>query len=323
MSGANLNLSPGLNTTLTITINDVIADDSSKCLTGAGNSATGNGLGGNVTLQSGTLQAGTTNVLLNSSTFNLTPGTQLDLNNFSQSIGLLTGSGNVTLGSGTLTISSSNSGTFDGVISGTGGLTCGGAVSLTLTNPSNNWSGATQLNGGTLIVGAQGTLSGSSITFGGNATLQFNANYNLATIPIILNSAGTINVGSNNVNLSVPITGSSGLTLSGTGSLTLLNPNILSSNSCLTLQGGSTLNLNNFSQSIPGLGGSGNISLGSATLTINSNCGLSSYSGVISGTGGVTINGEVNLESVQNYTGPTIITTVGGLAYGGNGRYCL
>src|SRR5215475_3557332 len=90
-----------------------------------------------------------------------------------QTIGSLTGSGNVTLGVGTLTTGNDNTNTaFSGVISGAGGLTKIGNGTFSLTG-INTYTGPTTVNGGTLAV--NGSIAGSVFvnnggTLGGNGT---------------------------------------------------------------------------------------------------------------------------------------------------------
>jgi len=86
----------------------------------------------------------------------------LDLNGFSETIGLLVGSGQVALGSGTLTVSNEvGSYWFNGVISGSGKFIKAGAGSFTL-NGTNTYSGTTTISNGTLCV--NGSLSNSAVS---------------------------------------------------------------------------------------------------------------------------------------------------------------
>ena len=88
--------------------------------------------------------------------------------------------------------------------------------------------------------------------------------------------------------------------------------NAFSSGSAVILanSAGVTLDLNNYDQTVAGLSGGGasggNVTLGSATLTVN---GGGSYAGVISGTGGLakTGVGTLTLSSANTYSGGTAI----------------
>jgi autotransporter-associated beta strand protein len=67
--------------------------------------------------------------------------------------------------------------------------------------------------------------------------------------------------------------------------------------------------LNNFNQSISSLAGAGSVTLGTATLTTGGNSSSTTFSGAISGTGGLTKigAGTLTLSGVSSYTGATNI----------------
>jgi autotransporter-associated beta strand protein len=102
----------------------------------------------------------------------------LDLNNLNQTLGSLSGGGpsggNITLGTGTLSISST--GTYGGVISGSGKLVKGGTGALTLLG-ANLYAGGTVISNGTAVVAnvsGSGTGPGTVLIAGG--TLQLGTN---------------------------------------------------------------------------------------------------------------------------------------------------
>ena len=107
------------------------------------------------------------NQIADSGAMTLNGGDFLDLNNNSETIGSLTGSGNIQLGSGTLTTGGNGADTsFSGGIGGTGGLTKTGAGTMTLS-ANNSYTGTTAVNGGKLIVNGQQPASPVSINTGG------------------------------------------------------------------------------------------------------------------------------------------------------------
>jgi fibronectin-binding autotransporter adhesin len=126
----------------------------------------------------GTLQAGAANVFSPSSTFGVASGATLSLANFDQTIGSLSGDGNVTLGSATLTTGGDNtSTTFLGAITGTGNLIKTGTGIFILDGSSNSVGGVT-INGGTLgVAGAVTVENGATLMPGGSiGTLAITGN---------------------------------------------------------------------------------------------------------------------------------------------------
>lgn len=184
---------------------------------------------------------GNTNAIPDLSAVNIATGALLDLNNNNETIGSLTGAGNVTLGSGTLTTGGNNgSTTFSGVISSTtGGLVKEGTGTLTLEG-MNTYGGTTTINNGTLLVNGGVTSDinvGATGTLGGNGTMSGNVILNgaLDTAGIIssMNIGGNLTLaGSSVINMELGgsnpgeydhLTLSLGFTMSGTLNVTLIN----------------------------------------------------------------------------------------------------
>lgn len=132
----------------------------------------------------GSIAAGNANVFSANSSYTVTSGASLVLDNYNQVIGSLAGAGAVDLGTATLTTGNDNkSTTFSGVISGAGKLVKTGSGTQTLTG-TNLYSGGTNVDAGTLSVGVGGVGSilgpvavksgarlGGSGTIGGNVTV--------------------------------------------------------------------------------------------------------------------------------------------------------
>jgi autotransporter-associated beta strand protein len=139
------------------------------------------------------------------------------------SIGPLSGSGKVSLGSGTLTAAnaSGQNSTFSGTISGTGGLTKAGAGTLTLAG-AGNYSGPTEVSAGVLKV--TGALTGAgAIDVASGATLNLaGGSVTASTVHVepgaFLTGNGTIN--GTIINNGTISGNGAGQTLSLTGSLT-------------------------------------------------------------------------------------------------------
>ncbi|MGO4841942.1 autotransporter-associated beta strand repeat-containing protein, partial [Rhizobiaceae sp. 2RAB30] len=106
---------------------------------------------GGTTVSAGTLRLGTGASLLAGSDVSVATSAAFDLAGQTQSLGALSGDGQVTLGtSGALSLGSGDvSSTFGGAISGGGSLTKTGSGTLTLAG-DNTHSGGTTVSGGTL-----------------------------------------------------------------------------------------------------------------------------------------------------------------------------
>ena len=69
----------------------------------------------------------------------------------------------------------------------------------------------------------------------------------------------------------------------------------IANTSAVTVAGGATFDLNNFAETIGSLAGAGNVTLGTGILTAGGNNTSTAYSGVVSGTGGLTKAGHGDL----------------------------
>jgi len=217
-------------------------------LTKAGNGALAlggsNTYSGATTVNAGTLRAASSTAFSSASTMTLNSGATLDLNSFSESIGLLSGAGSVTLGSATLTIGGANSSStfFSGPISGAGNVVKAGPGSLTLSG-SSTYTGTTTLNAGSTVAGIAGALAPTS-----RFIIATNANLNLASLDQTIGSlsgsgsvslgSATLTTGGNNdsTTFSGGIGGGGSLIKTGSGAMTLSGSNTYSGNT--TVNGG-------------------------------------------------------------------------------------
>ncbi|MGV1681668.1 autotransporter domain-containing protein [Sphingopyxis sp. NJF-3] len=108
-------------------------------------------------------------------------GGSLDISGNDQTIGGLSGEegANVQIGANTLTVDQDDNSEFAGTISGTGGFTKDGDGNLNLTG-TNDYTGPTNVNGGTLSV--NGSIASSSVTVGDGGTLGGNGTVGSTTV---------------------------------------------------------------------------------------------------------------------------------------------
>jgi autotransporter-associated beta strand protein len=117
----------------------------------------------------------------------------VNLNNLNATLGALTGSRNLSLGSGAVSIGNNHaSTTYSGILSGSGSLVKTGNGTLTLSG-ANSYSSGTTITSGTLALGASNSLPGSMTI--GNATLNMGGfTETLSTLDVTGNAI--INLGS-------------------------------------------------------------------------------------------------------------------------------
>ncbi len=281
-----------------------------------------------VALTGGTLQfAAGGGVILNSSRGIVLGGGAFDTNSANDTInGVVSGTNLVKNGGGDLTVT--NTSTYTGSTTvNAGGLVVGSTGSLgsgpllvnntnpapsstdvylyntsgqTIGNLSSNLSGAANGNTVGVFLGA-----GVALTVNQTAPTTFQGTiFGGGNLVLGSSSTSTLTLSGNSI-----YTGST--TING-GTLQLGVANALPATTPLTLGSGGTLNLNNNNQTIAALNSSaGNINTGTGTggiLTIgNTAGGTVTYSGVISGTGGLTW-GIVNT-NVPNPTPSTLLLT--------------
>ncbi|QEG33643.1 autotransporter-associated beta strand repeat-containing protein [Bythopirellula goksoeyrii] len=256
-------------------------------------------------------------------------GEGLDLNDISDTIGGLEGSGDIHLGTATLTVGAAG-GDFDGTIDGTGGVAKIGAGNLILAGV-NTYMGGTAINGGSIEIGFNANLGNAAgpLSFDGG-TLTTLGNFSTARATTMNAGGGTFNVpGSNTFTHNANIAGVGGLGKAGTGTLVL---NAVSSYGGPTSVTGGTLqlggserlpnstslsvsapgvfDLNNFNETIDGLSGNGSVDLTNAQLTVGISGGGGSFSGVVSGTGDLQKEGagtQTLAGGTHTFSGATVV----------------
>jgi fibronectin-binding autotransporter adhesin len=209
-----------------------------------------------------------------------------------------------------------------------------GSGTLILSN-ANTYSGGTQVNQGTISVGNNTALGTGNVALYAGTTLQaFTGGLNVSNT-IVLNGTGTSTIDTQQYTLTLSgaldnSAGSTGsLTKAGVGTLILTGTsaytggtnvsagtfqagaaNVFAPTSNFTVAANATIDLNNNNQTIGSLAGAGNVTLGSATLTLANAAGI--FNGVISDGGNngkvVITGGMENFASANAYAGGTTLT---------------
>lgn len=267
-----------------------------------------NSYSGTTTIGPGTLQAGSITAFSPDSDFTInSPGT-LALNDFSNTILSLNGAGNVTTGILAATTLTTSGGTFSGAISGAGGLTKQDTDTLILSG-NNSYTGLTTISDGLL------TIQGSTASTTGNIVNDGDLNFNQAASSSYtgnISGSGTVEhngAGGTTLTLTPSIANTySGDTTISTGTLQAGNSTALSPSSSYTIDAAGIMNLA-ASNTIANLNGTGSIILGANTLTV-ATATTGSYTGSITGTGGLTKTGAgtLSIGGSPSYSGTTTIS---------------
>ena len=240
-----------------------------------------------------------------------------------------------------LTLAGAGNGTISSIIgTGAGTLAKNGTGTWTLSEAgTNTYTGATNINAGTLQLGASNVIpNASAVTVASGATFDVNGYQDTVgsiagggNITFGASTGSSLQVGGNaSTTFSGVISGGGYFVKSGTGTLTLSGANTytgvttvntgtlsaginnaIGSSSAVTVASGTTFNLNNYSDSVGSIAGAGSITLGSGALTAGNDGTSTAFSGVISGSGTLTKvgAGALTLSGVNTYTGSTTVNT--------------
>ena len=259
------------------------------------------------------------------------------------SITTLSGAGDVTLGAETLTLTD-GADTFSGVIAGSGGLTVDGSATETLSG-INTYTGATTIGSGeTLALSGAGSIADvRGVADAGTFDISLTtAGASITT----LSGAGDVTLGAKTLTLTAGDDTFSGV-ITGIGRARpsmappprrcpastptpapphrlRRDPGALRLGSIADVPASpmpapSTSPRASVGASITTLSGAGDVTLGADTLTLTA--GDDTFSGVIPGSGGLTVDGSgtETLSGINTYTGATTIGSGETLALSGSG----
>ena len=270
---------------------------------------------GNVVINGGTLRLNLGDQINDLSTVTISSGGTFNLNNYNETIGALTGSGQVNLGSGILTVDQSSTTNYAGDISGNGLLWKKGEGTLVLSG-ANDYSGGTTIGEGVLRISAASNIGTSNIAFTGG-TLNTTANLTLgndATIPVGLTAANiAVNTGTT-LTFSGDISGNGLLWKKGGGTLVLSGANDYS--------GGTTIDEGVLRISAASNIGTSNIAFTGGTLNTTATFTLPNNGDMLSGTIDVNNGTILTLSGIfQDPDGTMTKTGEGTLVLTNNNQY--
>uniref|UniRef100_UPI00163F5E2C beta strand repeat-containing protein n=1 Tax=Burkholderia gladioli TaxID=28095 RepID=UPI00163F5E2C len=195
----------------------------------------------------------------------------------------LTLSNNIGTSGAGLGVSGSASLNLSGTISGAGPVTQSGSGTLTLSG-NNTYTGGTNLNAGTIVMGNNQALGTGTLTVGGNATLDSSQAVTVANQVAVNAGASLALGGSNAMTVSGAISGAGGLVKNGAATTTLTGAN--------TYTGGTTINSGTLALGAGGsLAASGSVNLGTAGAGFDiSAAGANQTIGALSGVAGTTVS---------------------------------
>ncbi len=245
---------------------------------------------GLIGISAGTLKLGGVGILPIASTPFINTGATLDLNNNNTTLGGLVGWGDTNLGTGSLTIDSTTSPilAYGGGFVGSGALIKQNTNTQILAGNSPSFTGDVRVLGGGLTVNSTGALgTGTTPILLGNTT---------GTVPSTLTLGAAVNSFSRDITVQAGSTPATAHTLTLGSGINAISSNIAINNTSASSTSGG------FTGTGIGLRLSG---------TSGAAAGTNTYSGTISGAGGLLIFGGNNVLSGNNtYSGGTMVDTV-------------
>jgi autotransporter-associated beta strand protein len=217
--------------------------------------------------------------------------------------------GNV-VDNGTLAFDRTDSSVFAGAISGSGALLVQDGGGTTILTADNSYTGVTTIQAGTLQLGdvvdnggTSGSITGTSNVVD-NGTLAFGRSDSKTFAAVISGNGGVTQVSGTTI-LTAADTYTGTTAIDSGATLALGGAGSISASAGVTDNGTFDVSAATAPQ-IASLAGSGNVALGSQTLTLSNAAGT--FSGTISGGGNLIISaGTETLSGAGSYTGTTTI----------------
>ncbi|APD13542.1 hypothetical protein RO07_23895 [Pandoraea pulmonicola] len=175
--------------------------------------------------------------------------------------------------------------------------------------------------GATATIVARGALNNDVILSAGSAVTFSTASNNSTTMSGVVSGAGSLAlVGTKTLTMTAGNTYTGATTIGNGAVLALSGDGSVATSSGVSVGGTLDISATTNGASVKRLAGGGTVALGARTLTVTDANALDTFSGVIGGSGGLTLNGGTQTLSAANiYTGATTINA-GTLALAGAGR---
>ncbi len=258
-------------------------------LSNAGNTVSGTNAAGGIAVAAGVLRYGVANALPVASGVLINSGAELDLGNTVSTLGWVSAVGNVRLGTGNLTLSSTTTPTipFGGAFIGTAAstLTKDNTNTVIVSGDSPSFSGGVSVLNGTLTTNSNTALGSGPITLGLNS----------GTNRALLTMGTTVTNFTNPITVTAGSTPASAHTITAAAAVATLASTIAVNNTAVTYNNGG-ISLTGAGLQLSGGSGQG--------------AGATTQTGVISGAGGlVVLSGNWNFNGANTYSGGTIFDT--------------
>lgn len=197
------------------------------------------------------------------------------------------------------------------VLTSLAGSGIGGSGALRSVSGDNTWGGDVTLSSSSTIAAEGGTLTISGdIDLGGNALTLIGSGDTLLSRPVI-GTGSLVKNGDGTVTLSGNSTFEGSLVLND-GTFATGSNNRITDTVAVSVGGGAVFDLSlSTAETIGSIDGTGGVVLGAGTLTIGANDDSTSFSGVISGPGGITKtgNGTLTFTEANTYDGSTTVSS--------------